>query len=197
MHCMRRKPTACASSRRTRRHKPGHASPRSGQALIETALTVAMISLIFFGLVQLSLVFTAQEVVDYAANKGARAATVGFDDFMIYKTVRVGTIPNAGQMITPDIDGGPLIQNEQELLNIPWYLSAQRWDLLDGILDYEDWDTVEYTGPVNRADGTVSVRVRQDYPLRMPFHRAYYPSDHAELEGDVRLDNHYTLYLDP
>lgn len=159
-------------------------------------MTVAMISLIFFGLVQLALLFTAQEVVEYASNKGARAATVGFNDFMIHKTVRVGTIANAGRMLTPDIPGGPMDRNPYEMAAIPWYLSAPQWNQLPAILDYEDWDTVTYDGPHNQADGTVRVTVRQDFPLRMPFHRAFYADDSVPLESRLDIDNHYPLYLD-
>ena len=174
-----------------------HSSFKDGQALIESALVVGLVSLIFFGLVQMALLFTAKEVVHYAANKGARARTVGFNNFMIFKTVRVGTIPNAGAMLWPnDVDGGPIEQSEIEIANIPWYLGAPAYNYLPAILDYEDWPTVSYSTPVALADGTLRIRVHQDYPLRMPMHRAFYAADSVELVGESRLDNHYPLYLE-
>lgn len=182
-----RPPTAyCADVRRA----------AAGQAIIETALTVMMICLLFFGLVQLALLFTAHDVLQYAANKGARARTVGFNDFMVYKTTRVGAIANAGRMTFPDPPAGLLSQSDLELATIPFYLGAPNHFYLPGILDYADWSTISHSYPVTFADGTLEVRVSQNYPLRMPMHRAFYAADNVRMQGECTMDNHYQLYLD-
>jgi hypothetical protein len=166
-----------------------------GQSIIESVITVALISVIFFGIVQMALLFTAKEVVTYAANKGARARTVGFNNFMIFKTVRVGTIANAGKMRVPNEPGGLIQQSDIELASIPFYLGAPDYGYLGGILDYEDWPTVSHSSPTPPPGGTLRVRVNQDYPLRMPLHRVFYADDNIRLRGESRLDNHYGLYL--
>ena len=45
-------------------------------------------------------------------------------------------------------------------------------------------------------DGTLEVRVQQDFPLRMPMHGAFYAADSVRLQGECTIDNHYQLYLD-
>jgi hypothetical protein len=114
---------------------------------------------------------------------------------MIFKTVRVGTIANAGDMLVPDLTGGLIEQSDIELASIPYYLGAPSYGYLGAILDYEDWSSVSHSIPQPFPDGTLRVRVTQDYPLRMPMHRAFYADDEIELRGESRLDNHYGLYL--
>ena len=83
-------PRSESTTRQSRRSAPSSrlrtVSTKSGQSIIESSITVALISILFFGLVQMALLFTAKEVVTYAANKGARARTVGFNNFMILTT---------------------------------------------------------------------------------------------------------------
>ena len=99
-------------------------------------------------------------------------------------------------MLWPESSGGPLEQNAIEMANIPWYLGAPTWHHLPAILDYADWDTISFDEPVLQADRTWRVRVSQDYPMRMPFHRAFYPLDFVPLSGEAYIDNHYQRYLD-
>ena len=64
-------------------------------------MAVALICLIFMGLLQISELFAAREILNHAAARGARARAVGFNWFMVEKAVRVAAIPNAGKMVTP------------------------------------------------------------------------------------------------
>ena len=93
--------------------------------VINISYTISIpISLVFFTVLQLSQIFSAQEVLDYAAGRGARAKAVGLDDFMVHKTVRIGSIPNAGRMEWPVVAGGPAATQELESSRIPFYLGA-------------------------------------------------------------------------
>jgi hypothetical protein len=175
--------------------KPGGTS-RSGQALIESCLVVALICLVFFGVFQLSQLFASQEVLDYAAGRGARARTVGFNRFMVFKTIRVGAIPNAGQLINPVHAGGPAVQYGLEAARIPLYLGAEDYGRLQPILNYDAWDTVQMDASYSVGDGTLHQGVRQSVPLRYPFHRAFYNADSVPLEGEITLDEHYPLYME-
>ena len=69
----------CAHQIEAARAKPGF---RSGQAAIESIIVVGLILLIFIGIFELARLFAAEEILNYAAGRGARAATVGFNDFM-------------------------------------------------------------------------------------------------------------------
>jgi hypothetical protein len=176
--------------------------------------------LLLFGLLQISNLFAAREVLDYAAVAAARARAVGFNDFMVHKVHRVAAIPSAGRMTNPFFDRtGSLAdrwrterpgelwdfalassptspQYDIEASRIPLYLGAERWGELNPILDYEDWDTIRLSRLLETASDTIQAVVRQDVPLRHPFHRAFYAADFVEERGEAEIDNHYPLYLE-
>lgn len=169
----------------------------AGQSLIESCLVLALICLAFFGAFQISQLFAAQDVLDYAAARGARAKTVGFNRFMVFKTIRVGAIPNAGPLVNPAHSGGPLGQLAVETPRIPLYLGAQQWGDLGAVLDYQSWDSVGIGQPASLADNTLYMEVPQDMPfMSNGFHRAYYSGDSVPLRGEAYIDNHYSLYLE-
>lgn len=171
---------------------------RQGQALVESCLVVFLVCLAFFGIFQISQLFAAQEVLDYAAGRGARAITVGFNRFMVEKTVRVGAIPNAGRMLTPDYQGGPAAAHALEIARIPLYLGADNGGQLRAILDYKYWESIRQDDSgVSLGDGTFRYSVDQSVCLtNVPFVRAFYNDDHVDMTGLAELDEHYTLYLE-
>ena len=127
----------------------------------------------FLGLFQLSQIFVAREVLHHSAARAARAKTVGFNRFMVYKCMRVAAIPNAGKMIVPtfanqneklraaiatsspgqlwsdvltranDLDYSTE-QTELELALMPDFLASDNIARARFIMDYEDWDSVGY-----------------------------------------------------
>jgi hypothetical protein len=169
---------------------------RSGQGLIESCIVVALICLVFFGVFQISQLFASQEVLAYAAGRGARAKTVGFNEFMVFKTIQVGAIPNAGKLVNPSYTGGPSREYALESARIPLYLGGENYGRLSAILDYESWETIHASIPTSNGDGTLRQAVDQDVPLRYPFHRAFYDGDSIGLSGECTIDEHYSLYLD-
>jgi len=142
--------------------------------------------------------YAAQDVLDYAAARGARAKTVGFNRFMVYKTIRVGAIPNAGRLLSPVHAGGPLGELAVETPRIPLYLGAQNWGELGGVLAYESWDSIGIGLPGLQDDGRIiSMEVPQNKPfMSNGFHRAYYSGDFVPLRGEAYIDNHYALYME-
>ena len=161
-------------------------------------MVIALICLVFFGVFQISQMFAAQEVLSYAAGRGLRAKTVGFNQFMVFKTVRIGAIPNAGRLINPGYAGGPAAEEALEHARIPLYLAGEEYGQLPAILDYEFWNTpneIDAAAPVTGLDGTLHLDISQDYPLQMPFHRAFYGGDSVTLHGQADLDDHFPLYM--
>jgi hypothetical protein len=175
----------------------GRWGSRSGQSLIESCLVLIIVCILFFGVFQISQLFAAKEVLQYAAGRGARAKTVGFNHFMVFKTVRVGAIPNAGRLVNPDWLGGPASQHVAEEPRIPLYLGSENWGQLDAILDYEDWDTISSPVAYELGDGTLRVSIHQNVSLtNYPLHHLYYANDSFEMDGENTLDSHASLYLD-
>lgn len=192
---------------------------RSGQSIIESCIVMGIMCLVLLGVLQLSQLFAAKEILNYAASRGARAKAVGFNEFMVWKTMRVGVIPNAGVISSPEIERAASslaidtptalweswnsvfretpasTQGETEQSRIPLYLGSDSRNQLQPILDYEDWDTVSVDDPTEDESGMVSATTSQDYPLRIPMHTAFYAGDNIELTGGARMENHHSLYL--
>ena len=213
-------------TRAQRAHNATRRRRRSvGQSLIEACLVIALICVIFMGMFQVSQLAMAREVLNHAAARGARARAVGFNDFMVRKSVRVAAIPNAGPITEPlFVKQDPGLRNrvatlrpgelwddtltrapfsdqaELEKSRIPEYLGAENWAQAEWLLDYEDWDTVNavQAQTVGSPGGgaVVQFRVWQDYPLWVPFHRAFYDGDEIRLQGRSDLEQHYPLYLE-
>jgi len=177
-------------------------------------------SLILFGLIEIARLFMGREVLNYAASVGARAHAVGFNDFMILKTVRVASIPVAGKLTNPTVTSlNPAVgqfqgrkpgeqwdysvrarptsvqYNQVEASRIPLYLGAERWGELAPILNYEDWDQ-QSLGSLSDGNYQVNTSVRQDVQLKFAFHRAFWGADEITEAGNVTMDSHYHLYLD-
>ena len=189
---------------------------KAGQSLLETCIVMMVLCLVFFGLLQLSQLSAFKEVLDYAAGCGARARTVGFNDFMVHKVVRVAAIPNAGRLVEPVIAPQPVPapffgspgqawdyalraqpaspQYPVESARIPLYLGADNWGRLPGILAYANWDSIWHVVHDLGGQG-LGVHTAQDVPLWTPLHRLIYDGDTFPLGGDSILENHYPLYL--
>ena len=194
-----------------------------GQSLIESTLAILLVCLLLTGLLQVSQLFAAREVLHHAAARGARARTVGFNWAMVEKTVMVGAIANAGKLDNADYvpahndvlenkirteHAGAVWdyvlakqpdsdQHRWERDRIPDFLGSDNIDEGRAVLDYEHWDDI---GSDHSAMTTnmalVRVRVWQNYPLTMPAHRAFYAGDSIPMEGNSFIENHYSAYLD-
>jgi len=178
------------------KHKYVQNQGQAGQALVESCIVIALVCLILSGFFQLSQLYAAKEISAHACFRGARAKTVGFNDFMVAKVVRTATIPNAGKMTFPEIYGGPLGQMAMERGMIPLYLDAD-WSMLDGILQYEDWDTISCSCPDDLGPN-LQFSVAQDMPLRFfpAMFGAFYDNNTIPVGTELEMDNHASLYLE-
>lgn len=198
---------------------------RGGATLIEACIVVVLLCLLLFGAVQVSRLYAAKEILDYSSMAGARAKAVGLNDFMVYKVVRVASIPNAGRLRNPNIDsasgtaynwqgGRPGYlwdqavanapaspQYNAEVARIPFYLGAEWYGQLGAILDYEDWNTVNISQNWAEDGDQVHVNVSQSVPITFPLRRAFYAGEDVMMRaGDAfnrgaRMANHAGLYL--
>jgi hypothetical protein len=166
-----------------------------GQSLIESCIVIGLMCLVFLCVFQLSQLFAAKEFLNYTAARGVRAKSVGFNAFMVRKTMRVAVIPNVGAMTSPESGKTASDQAAIEKAQIPLYLGAESENQLQPILDYKDWDSVSIPDPDEDDSGLVSVKVSQTYPLRIPMHNAFYDGDDVELTGEAQMENHHPLYL--
>lgn len=147
--------------------------------MVESCIVIVFLCLLFLGLFQLVHAFVAREVLYHAAARAGRAKSVGFNQWMVEKTMRVAAIPNAGRLIEPAIStADPTLANalatlepgqvwdyalqssprsaaiDVELARIPEYLASQTWSESRAILDYENWDTIQHD-PIGLSAGII------------------------------------------
>jgi len=92
-------------------------------------------------------------------------------------------------------------QVDLERARIPEYLASRNRPQSQHVLDYAGWDGIglsDLSAPApDDAVPLNHIRVRQDVPLWLPLHRAFYAEDTVRLHGDAFLESHYAFYMDP
>lgn len=159
---------------------------------MESCIVMILLCLILFGIIQVSIVTAAHDVLLYAATSGARCATVGYDDDMVYKTVRMAALPTLG--------------GKQISLNEEYHLVRNYIQYDTGKLSHisdEYWYSVEEP-KVDPNGDILKILVKQNYPVVFPFAKAIYNVDYTEFSTekpdeeqpfDLVWENHANLYL--
>ena len=138
----------------------------TGQAMVESMIVLLLMMVVFLGVFQFFYAAAARDILDHAAARAARAKTVGFNDWMVRKAVRVAAIPVSGAMLMPqEIPPDPgraalanartpgrawnfalrtTPQSQQAALEnalIPDYMASPHSNQAREILDYEAWES--------------------------------------------------------
>lgn len=188
---------------------------RSGQATIESFIVMLIVCILLFGLLQAAVVFTGSDILHHAAARAARARSVGFNEWMAFKAMRVASIPTSGRMLEPAFQ--PLQNNSPfganpspgeawdaaftatpgisqraalERLRVPAYLASYNRGRAAYVLNYEEWERGSFTESEHASafgTGTLRYRVEQDFPLKMPFSRFVFPFTRTDENGDGRI----------
>ncbi len=196
---------------RRRRRRGEH-----GQAILENLLAMLVLCLILFGLLQVFHLAVAQFLTRYSAFCTGRAYAVGFADYLLYRSARVGAIGASGRLVSPNNQtyGSPVAQYYGERMMIPEYISGIRW------LEYEYWrGGNEYDGryyapgiapPQTRighgyqptTTGLIDLNVQfRNYPFAifdlMDPQRAWFDTaeDAVDITGNAQVANHAADYL--
>ena len=147
--------------------------------MVESCIVIVFLCLLFLGLFQLAHAYVARDVLHHSAARAARAKTVGFNQWMVEKTLRVAAIPNAGPLLQPVVPpGDPALTAalaslgpgdlwdfalratprapslNDELRAIPDYLASVNRAQGGQVLDYRDWGTIRYA--ISTGAGAVS-----------------------------------------
>ena len=166
-----------------------------GQAIIETVMGVMLLSLIFFGLVQVCYLHIAQLITHHAAFVSARSYIVGYRQGIVERAKEIGTIGLAGRLEFPEQYSG---LSPAALGAIEPELIRSHVQTPDGyVIYYEHWDKTQVYTPYLELNEVVPITVRVfDYPVDMPMRQAYMKDDSVNLGSTVRMMNHAGLYLD-
>jgi hypothetical protein len=178
---------------------------KAGAAMVESCLAVIMLCLILFGILQVSYLIMARDVITFSAFASARALTVGMKEDFIERVARTASIPTAGPIITPSslVDFAGLADDTQgamwdralgegpqsdqfwvEHYLIPFYLGANDDANLNGILNYLNWrnsDTKVSVESSEPGDDEAEVTVKQYVPLAFPFARVFFRENMGQI----------------
>ena len=170
---------------------------RSGQAMVETIVVMIFLCLAFFLTYEYANLFNVHTVLDYAAARAARARTVGFDDFMITKSVRVATASVAGRCRSlTDENAG--LSNAMIISRMGSYMETPSEAYTRGVLDFELWDSDKLGWTVDEVkddNSELRVRVWQNHPLYGSEGDCSRQREFRRLTGEAAIENHYSLYL--
>ena len=189
---------------------------RSGQAFLETFLTLLLLCVLLFGFLQIALAFGEREFLHHAAARAARARAVGFNPWMAEKAARVAAIPVSGRLLADEVgrpapsaaDGDAAADAAAfERARIPAYLAAENRARAGWILDYEEWEkgALSFREAGSALSGAArTYAVRHEAPLWMPFARTVVPwappdeegIPRVEMEAEATAAHHAALYLE-
>lgn len=165
---------------------------KEGAAFIESCLVMIMLCLILFGVLQLSYLIAARNVLGYTALATVRSGAIGLNDVMLQKVAMYTSIPTAGPMNRPILGGSSpqskdwdyVIQRKNTpVSSLGWYEISVKQDfhLADNyraVLDYDNWMNADSRVKIvydfkasNDPDtlGMGEALVKQDVPLAFPF----------------------------
>lgn len=179
--------------------------------MVESCFVIMMLCLILFGLLQVSYLIAARDVISFSAYAVARSATVGMQDEFVGRVARTTSIPVAGPSLWKYSEVGEVAgaragqawdaalqakpssqQYWMEKHWIPFYLGAVDEGELDSILNYYNWivSDTRINSSVRHTRDSVDVYVHQYVPLTMPFAKAFYFGDMGAM---VRRDGTYSV----
>lgn len=148
---------------------------KRGQVMLETVLAVIFVTFVFLVLFELAYSTNERIILDYAAQRSARAKTVGLNDFMCRKTARLAAIPVSGSRQWPTGD------EEFDALNkFRNYLESEDESTAFGILRYSRWEDMDlnvYSGGGLISDTKAEVRFAGGFirgEAKVEAHAPYY-----------------------
>lgn len=174
---------------------------KDGQAMVESVIVLFFLCIVFFLVFDYARLLICRTTLDYAASRAARARTVGFNDFMILKTVRLGTMSVSGECLTK-INNDETPSTAALISRMGSYLQTASSAETKGILDFERWNAGKtgWSCAEPRSEtGELTMNVWQRQPLFgvLDLSGGKTGDDAAEvtLYGQAKIENHYPFYL--
>lgn len=196
-----------------------------GSSIVEGVLCMLMICLILFGLLQIFLLYTTQEMTEYVSFRTARSLSVGFADELTVIEARARAVPVSGTVLQPsDLRAAGskpsfttssyrqnngvydyfyrLRQTVLRYMEGVRYMECEYWQRgssnSHGVSSGDNIEEETYlqTGFTTLSDRVISETGFKKYPLRLPFAQAFLPERQMDLIGKTELKNHAEHYLE-
>ena len=181
-----------------------------GSTIIEAVISMLLICLILFGLLQFFYYAAAQMVTDYAAFRAARSESVGFKDTLVTMEGRMKAISASGRMRVPYDMTQDEVANQSNTSTIGQYY-YERLAIIDYMenrrpLAYEYWapqyntsqnhETTLTIKSSNMGNSFTEKAVFTDYPWIMPFRKAFVTDGKIDIKGESKMSRHSAQYLE-
>ncbi|MCX7824070.1 MAG: hypothetical protein N2689_00740 [Verrucomicrobiae bacterium] len=176
-------------------------SGRRGQSLVESCVVVILLCLLFYGFLQVGILYNHERALQFASFAASRSATVGFNSDVYSRTYRAAAIPASGQMEAP-FSG--LSQREQLTYEAPRDIDGLIARYLNplnpqGMLSYEFWDPYQMDPNITAGGAVLTESHQQEHPLQIlrdsGLLRAFYGSDTVRIPSETVMGCHFSLYL--
>lgn len=186
-----------------------------GSAILESFLSMILLGMILFGILQLFQLIVTDMVTEYAAFRGARSAAVGFKDEYAYREAELKVAPVSGHIVRPN-DGNNTLNHEKSLLKS--YLAGEvdvEYSTWKGkIRIHTDYRCPDYGQPLSgfcsicNSSSLTDISVWElgktmkfrfeflDYPLDIPLHDLFTENESIDISGESELTNHSSAYLE-
>ena len=194
-----------------------------GAAILESFLSMLLIGLILFGILQLFQLVIADMVTEYAAFRGARSAAVGFSEELAIREALVKAAPASGPMVMPALGdysgyGWNRVETEKSLLR--GFMQGDR------TVEYANWvgsdrfhtsETCPHYGESLIGGCSICDQGNQHYvrasaqgfdqtmtfhfefvnfPLDIPLHKWLTGRDSITISSQSELTNHSSAFLE-
>jgi hypothetical protein len=157
-------------------------------------MVLMLLCLVFFALLQVAHLYTAQLINHHAAFVSGRSYVVGFRRGVVKRAQEVGSIGMAGAVTGPDTISGLSVV---ELGTIEPVLVRQLVEQDEHVVRYEHWPKISLGLPVVESEIVQDFNVRvRNYPVEFPMRRAFLADDSVDFRSRVSLYNHAAYYLE-
>ena len=190
-----------------------------GSAILESFLSMLLLGLILFGVLQLFQLALAQMVADYAAFRGARSAAVGLKNEWAYIESLVKAAPASGHLQFEDHRRPSLYQEEAILEKFMYqkkgyeHVNYSYWD--GDVQFHTDYRCPDYGLPMRggcsicrlskkpRAElsvGGFDIKHTEfqfiNYPLTIPFYKFITGHESVTITGEANVANYSERILE-
>jgi hypothetical protein len=177
------------------------ASGEGGQSLVESCFVIILLCLIFFGFLQVGILYNHERVLQLASFISARSATVGFNEEVYSRAYRAAAVAASGHMEAPFSN---ISEQEQLRYEAPRNIDGLIGRYINplnsrGILDYQYWDPYQMEPNITAGGTTLQETHKQAHPMEIlrdsGLLRVFFDTDTIRFPSDVTMGCHYSYYL--
>ncbi len=181
-----------------------------GESIVEGMLSMLLLCLILFGLLQIFQMTVAQMFSQYAAFKTVWAAGLGYSDEYLRRVALTSMAGASGRMTNPGENYGSMLNlSRREIEIIPGSVVTEGLGLLPGFragqhwVDYQYWHTDQnstgtycMTSSPDRGSNMVSFTAGfAKYPLNMPMRRAFIGDDTVDITSTASMRDSSSIFI--